>query len=538
MNIHQIQCYRPEKNPLSLAILIAISALLPQVSQGAAAPRGIIYYSPHTIGHAQKLLRKQFTLVAINRKTLKRKLPPKTCGVIVGAKDLADPEIAAFVRKVYQSGLTTGVVTPAPDDAEDLRAAAGRDFPVSLDQSNSGAPLVAIREDNAQACCERHVFKTNILSSRDLAQYGNRTGNRRADERELKWLKEVFREVSRSPVSQTSPERLIATPQATTDDITQLANSTVTNQIQTNSWGSELQVTNSIYTARSFLQYLDYYFVSQWITAYNPKSSANQSNITYLLDRVSSSIINRLNAETTPGGYVVQFDPGTTLTATTYKNSVDQRVSTEIGWKKGFIATVSYSATITNSTTTTVPQTVIDYTGDIGEHSTRWSYSTNGEKTSKETTYQYPEDWIWSVPLDDLSPGQEWQTFSTEISSQSKYQDEYNDHYIFSDNSFTLNSTFPMPFQGKRLEAPVVQSVDAASAKAGDKIRVEGINFYQISSIMIGGNPVPESNYQVVAEDNVLELIVPADQPKGAGQSVVISTGIGISNTDVTITIY
>lgn len=501
---------QPRRPNLILCVISLSLWLSSEMVLGAGDPRGSVYVAPGALdsgypNHAVKLLRRRFKLRDIHNPTPITDFPSNTRGVVLTGKDLANPAIAKFVQNAYAAGLTVALVDANDEEAERLRVLVGRDLPIFLsdDTTNSlTVAMVAIREDVAGNCCSnRRLHRTHIL--------GELT-SQRAERRAAQWLKAVFNKW---------PEAVRPIAESPSDDLVDLANSTLTDKIVSDQRGRVLQIVNTTWAARSFQSQVDYYYVQQWLTFRTPK-------FTYLLQGEKTT-----NSWVSPSGtpITVEFGPGTTENATTYSSGVNFNIGGVAGYNKGAIATVNGGVTISNSTSTTVPQTNIKYTGNPQYGTNEWEYLS--QKSKKETTYAYTQNWIWAIPLNVYSSNDPV-TFSTRAVGATECVCKIDPEIVLS-----LSSSVPQPFNHTQLGPPTVEGVDRSQAKPGSAITITGSNFYQINGVLLGGAPVNTANYEVVESDTKIKLIIPGSQPIGPSQSVVVNTQEGISNTNVTIDI-
>lgn len=514
---------RPQRHNFALGVISLSLWLGSGTVLGADNPRGVVYVAPRAQhfgypGHAVKLLRGSFRLKDIHNPTPITDFPSNARGVVLTAEDLANPAIAKFIQHAYAAGLTVAMVEADDENAEHLRVLVGRALPILLADETSNSPtvpLVAVREDVAENCCRTHrLHRTHILGERSFQGNFEMRNPILAERREAQWLKAVFTKW---------PEAPRPNAESPSNDLTELANSTLTDKVQSISNGTVLQLVNHTWAARSFLSDVDYYYVQQWLTLRNP-------NISFIpFDHLKSNNI-LLTPVVDP--VTIQFGPGNTERATTYSSGVNYSIGGVAGYNKGAIATVNAGMTISNSTTTTVQRTNITYEGNPQNGVTRWKYITaaNDNDTLANKTFAYTQNWIWAVPLGAYQ-SEESLVYSTYAEGQPSLL-FYRDSPVV---SIMLSSSVPQPFNHTTLAPPTVASVSKPTAKPGDVITVFGTNFYLINGVLIGGTQVPAANYEVVESNTKLKIVIPGNQPTGDNQSIVINTQEGLSNADVTI---
>ncbi|UZR28303.1 IPT/TIG domain-containing protein [Methylococcus mesophilus] len=505
--MNTFRCPNPSKMLQVCAAILAASTAMPAIASSIAPKEGIVYITPNVDEHVKNLLRERFKLISARKISPDSQFPEDTRGVVLGGKDLANRKIAHLAKNAYNAGLTVALTNATAKKAELLRTTVGREGPLALGtglEHSSSVPILAIREDGASACWQRRIQRTNVLQPRKGSDHNTLTGHKRADRLESEWLAGAFEKI---------------TAQANTSDLAYLMNSYLTTQLVTDSSGMALQVQNATQSIRSFIQGLDYYFVNQWVTVQKPEGQGD----------MDSTVTNYFGANEYPNAFVVKYDPGTTQIDTTYSASTSISGGGTVGWNRGLIATATTSYSWSSSTQTTVPPTIITYSGKPEDASTTWRYESNlsSEQEVGKITLNYPETWIWAVPFSDY--GEEQQEFS--------YLTRATGSSAGKTVELELTSTVPLPFPDTVLALPIVESASKESAKSGDAITITGKNFYQIESVVIGGNPLPSANYEVIESDTTLNLVIPSNQPTGANQSIVLKTSQGFSNTDVTITV-
>jgi len=524
-----MEILQPNRRHLAAFLFGSVLFFSPLCSHGAELSLGKIYVAPHAMGHIMKLLGRRFKVLPVSAKTAQRRqLQGNIGGVLLGSKDLKSPAIARLAKDAYAAGLTVAVVGSGSEEAEALRILVGRDLPIVLGEDITGkskVSLVAIREDAGSECCQIRHQRTHILKS----------AYKKADHRITDWLKQVFQSWPTSP-PETSPEGV-------QDDLTQMANSILTGTVLTDKEGGVVQVVNQTWAARSFASNLDFYYVQQWVTIANPHMEDKFAHVDKDVAKVSNAIIVPISLYTKP--LIVQYAPGTTENATTYSSGVEYTIGGTAGYNKADILSVAASMKISNSTSTTVSPTQIEYSGSPGTGIPEWKYTTKQKDQYLDgDTYIYTQNWIWAVPFDAYADGETSITYSTRLKGEretvwySYYEgNEYPHYELKTIAEGVLYTAVPFPFNDTELSAPSVISVDRNTAKPGDVITVTGTNLYLIESVVIGGNPLPAGNYEVVDSDTTIRMVIPANQEKGPNQSIVINTQEGFSNSNVVLSI-
>lgn len=500
-------------------VVLFISVIAVDHTYGADSVRGVVYIAPHVHGHVKKLLGKRHQLIPVQiNSTPNFQLVDTIHGVVLGGEDLNDPRIAQLAQTVYAMGLTVAMVDANAEQAEKLRLLVGRDYPILPEgdiTDSVNTPLVAIREEGSSNCCKALLRRTHVLNA----------AHKDADGRTANWLDAAF---------QKWPVAAPANPSGDVqNDLTQLANSVLTDMWVTNKEGTALQVLNQAWAARSFASNVDYYYILQTVDLANSKQGSPELNkdvtvtINQLLDPISIAPV------------IVQYAPGTTQNATTYTSGVSFTVGATAGYNAGNILTAAANVTISNSTSTTVAPTQIKYQGSPAAGMPVWKTATKDDHLNGKS-YRYVQNWIWAVPFDAYASGQtsiSYSTFMTESIFHEKAVSWGDTEELVQSLALALVSAVPLPFNQTQLAPPTVASISSSSVKPGDAITVTGTNFYLLNAVLIGGNPVPSSNYEVVNSDTTLRVIVPANQPVGQNQSIVINTDEGLSNSNIDLSV-
>jgi hypothetical protein len=290
-------------------------------------------------------------------------------------------------------------------------------------------------------------------------------------------------------------------------------------------WGY-IQVVNTVFSARSFTNHQDLYYIQQEVDFTNFESADKGTWAAAIGNYAPTSIggLNPLTLQPSP-----QSNPGTT----TLTNSVSNTISGSIGWNEsqGFNASVGFSVTVANTTSTTVPPIEIAYSGNPKIGSTQWVYTQPGSINNEQTTTLY-QQWIWVVPF-----AQEQN--SPDISFQTEAGLSYNSSGAPVPNvTLDMSTIIPLPFGSTfTLTKPNVTGVSPMTVQPGDLFTIEGTGLYPslIQNVFIGGQPVNMANV-VPISDTEIEILAP-NTPRNRPQSVVVRTNLGFSNNNVKIII-
>jgi hypothetical protein len=277
-------------------------------------------------GEAIRILSGTYTL-----RPLRAGAASPTHSVIVGPAELKNRHILRFLKRAYDAGATVGIARARPAAAMALRRAIGAP---ELGIPHSGplrAELVAFRQVQQGG---RTTFSASVLMPRDeipATPAALKAGNQAADQFICNYLVGDFSAPPTIPTPPTSGETI---------DLLKVADAYQTSIVRDDSKGHAIQVVNTMFSARSFTNRKDVYYVDQEIavqgSASEPSSSATSVNA--MLEPIKPPL-------------TLQPSPQSTLEATTITSEVSTSFSGSIGFTQGqgFNATLGASVTITNS---------------------------------------------------------------------------------------------------------------------------------------------------------------------------------------------
>lgn len=301
----------------------------------------------------------------------------------MGADELAREDVASFVRRAFDQGLTVAVSDADADAAEQLRLLVGRDVPVALDHP---VRLVALADDTSTG---RFTARTHLLEPRADGPAGDDDGAAG----EADFLRQVFTRLADGDLVTDDDG------DSPTDELTQLGASVMTHALKSDRHGNQLQVVNNIWAARSFDtdSAYDYHYVEQTMT----NLSGN--------DDVGIAVTTASNTLESPSSdpIVETTSPGTTQNATTYTSGISYGLSGNAGYQTGAgLLTASPSLSISKSTSTTVEPTNIENREDPATGVTEWKYTTDcGNNCLLDgKSYQSVQHYIWAVPFATTPP--------------------------------------------------------------------------------------------------------------------------------------
>lgn len=149
--------------------------------------------------------------------------------------------------------------------------------------------------------------------------------------------------------------------------------------IQTDYYGNQVQIVNSVWAARSFLNSADLYYVLQE-TDYHvvPNVTNLANNLPYVLTTWNNSVNSFITDPARPAT-LIQPSPETTMEATQDISSVSHTIGVDVGWNQteGLNASVSNSVTVVNEKVTTIPPINITNNANLENGNTQWLYNVN-----------------------------------------------------------------------------------------------------------------------------------------------------------------
>ena len=492
---------------------------------------GTIQVGPSASGQTVRILSTAYTL-----QPLSGNVCLSCIGVIVGPADLFVPSIIDQLRAAYEAGHAVGLTNATQASIGRLHDLLGHRGSVEPVPGGAGVDLVAFRK--AQRADGQFHFSSHIL----LPRAATADPLTERDKRRLKRVsKAVRRKVRRKLVRQRKlQQRTItdrndlkalsrifsATPVIPEpppggnpeQNLLQLADDYQSHAIASGFQGSQVQIVNTVWDVRSFLNSLDLYYILQEVDIEGP-ISAGASDA-----GASNSLVQPNAAPTT-----IQPSPQTTGQTTSITSGVSDSIGGSAGWNQmqGLNALVSGGLTISNSSTTTYPPIAVTNNGNLVTGETSWIYFLLG--INGRTQLTFVNQWIWEVPFTAYSAAQQNITFNSQA------------FLGILTNSVTanLNSVVPLPFGDVfALQQPAVTGVSPSSVGVGDEFTVTGTGFYPslVTAVLIGGTAVNPANITAVS-DTQINVIAPSFDFCELGCTVVVQTTQGTSNHNVTISI-
>ena len=516
----------------------------------SSASLGSIQVGPSASGEAVRILSTAYTLPKLSDACL-------TCfGVIVGPADLGTPWIVDRLKAAYEAGqavaLTNatqasiqqlhdllehhGSAQPVPGGAQvDLVAFRKSQRPDG--QFNFSSHILLPREAGSTALTKQEKRRLKRLSKavrrklRKLAKRQQQQQQDSADKNDIQALSRIF---SATPDVPEPPPG--SNPQ---QNLLQLAESYQSHVLHSDSYGNQVQLVNTVWAARSFLNSADLYYVLQE-TDYHVVPQIILGDIfTFNLQSWNNSVQSLLGG-ISGSPTLLQPSPQATMNATVDTSSVSHMIGGSAGWNQaqGLNASISGSVTISNSKTTMIPPINITNDANLATGQTTWTYDVNDIPQNAETIDLFSQ-WIWDVPFTAYGTGQEEIQFSSAANLAAVYAHQFINKNIPVNLAVNLVSKVPLPFgRTFALQPPVMISVSPTSVDEGTTFTINGTGFYPslVTAVLIGGTQVNPANITSVS-DTQINVVAPAFDFCELGCTVVVQTTQGTSNDNVTISI-
>lgn len=468
---------------------------------------GDLYVGRSAAGDGRRILGLAYTLRPL---PLGADAPPGP--MALGASDLSDPRVADLARRSYEAGHTISLTDGTAEDAAALHALLGHEGGIDWDPGVPRMDLISVRmsirpDGGTNLATELVAPREEIPLPPGLAL----PGRTRADRATVEELSQTFASTPILPVQAPGDG-------GASNNLINLATSYQSRSLKTDTTGDSVQVTNNVWSARSFLNRVDLYYVLQEFDmgfgGYFPLKSWEGGVVSFQRPKGTS---------------IIQDSPQSNQQATTETASVSYTAGGSLGWNQtqGVNASISGSVTITNSKTTTIPPVQIRNETDFANANAAWEYVVNQLSVQPEGLTFF-DSWIWEVPFDSYG-------------SLDTLPYSVNGNAIFNDsNNLVLpqiNVFLPFPF-GKvfSLQPPVITGLDPDYVELGKSFTIRGSGFYPslVTDVLIGGSSVGADNYTTVS-DTEITVIAPFYAPD---DTVLVKTTEGTSNEDFAITIY
>jgi hypothetical protein len=474
----------------------------------AARSLGVIQVGPSVSGSALKSLSGIYTPIS---------LQPRIAGpVVIGAADLGGAAVGAMVKRDYHGGQTIGLANATPRAAASLARMLGYPGPVNFPDGVRRAEMVAFGKIDQGG---QTTFSTSILpptvhvsvapADRKLGQQEDARGVRA-------FLQGVF-----SPTPAVAAQANLG---GDSQDLLAISNAYVQTSYYHDDSGTQLQLTTTINSVRSFDNKTDYYYVLQEVIA-----KAGPSSL------ASVYLTNSAQLQNPQGPYPVIIQPGP------QSNPQATTVSSEVGWSisgtfglstsEGLNASLTAGVNVSNSLSTQVPPISILNQADPASGSTAWIYTFNSPPADNSSTI-FADQWIWAVPWSYY----EFDAYKNSFSFGSLVG------YSFPTSPGDLvgqqfTDTVPVPFgQTLELDPPLITAINPKTVTGGSIFTINGANFFPslVQGVLIGGNALDPANFTVKSNQQI-QAVAP-DTP-GQALTVIVKSAKGYSNTNFAITV-
>jgi RTX calcium-binding nonapeptide repeat (4 copies) len=426
--------------------------------------------------------------------------------IILGADDLQDEQLGSLLQASRTAGQSVVLTNATEADSEQLRLMLGHPNSTKLSKDKEDRQEEGVEGETSSM----FFFRTAPRAETNGSDY--RAG--------------IFKNVPNS-LDDVTIERLSQVYSATallsedpgdssSSDLTKLADSYTNSSVNQGANGDTIQVVDTVYGARSFLNQEDFFYVLQEVD-YQNGAEANS-----VVDTTTSYIYpNSAN----PTG-VLQPSPGSTSCQHSTTSSLSYTISGSVGWNQtqGVNASVGGSVTVTHSSTITCPNTLITDMTNPSTGQTQWTYQISNPPAGNLATFI--NQWIWEVPFGDYQPTQESLVYNSNAVQQ------YN---VALTTDF--QAMIPLPFgDTKTLQQPQVLNTNPTCVNAGNTFTIQGTGLYPalVSSVLIGGQTLPTSAYTATSDTSITAV---APELSGDELAVVVQTAEGESNSNVTMEI-
>jgi hypothetical protein len=432
--------------------------------------------------------------------------------IIVGAVDLSNARLHPLLREAYEAGQAVALTDATPADAARLQSLLGHPSTVDATTDAAAAALIYVRK--APRPGGRFDYRTGTFASPPMPVTPAQQDD--ADERTTELLSQVFSTTAIVPqLPEDSPE----------NNLINLADSVSQHIIgPKDSYGNQLQITNRVYSVRSFGQKSDLYYVNQELDVYS-----------FGDDDTIVGVATSVNNLSPWGDSLIKTSPDSTQCTTSTTSGVSESIGGSAGWnqQQGFNAVLTGGVTISDSQTVTCPAIIIENQSNL-TNTSQWEYDWTPLLGTRQTFYN---KWIWVS---------EWSSYGSTQAVITIYSDAQSNYATLKCDfgtepcpsvSASMNMNVPFPFGTTfALQQPVVLSVSSTCVNAGDKFTITGTGLYPslVTGVVIGGTPV-DSRLLTFVNDKAITVIAP-DQ-SGDSLPVVVQTTQGSSNDNVTIEI-
>jgi hypothetical protein len=447
-------------------------------------------------------------------------------GIVVGPADLFTASIIDQLRAAYEAGQGVALTNATQASIERLHDLLEHRGSAQAPPDVASADLVAFRKAfraDGQLHSSSHVLLPRTTAAGTMGVLTTKDKDRQqrqriADANDVKALQRIF---SATAVVPSEP------PGDDQQNLVNLAESYVSHGIQSDTNGDQVQLVNTVWAARSFLNSSDFYYINQ-----EADYSVNVGSGT--LNSWSNQAITNIPYQ---GVTLFRPSPETTMEATQVTSGVSTSIGTSVGFNitGGVNASVTETTTISHSDSTTVPAMDITNDADFTTGNTDWVYVVNDLNAAG--AIDLFNNWIWEVPFTSYpsSGGGVGQLSLNYTASLTATISDVGQVNVF----LQFPSSIPWPFGTTfQIQPPVITGVSPSCVDSGESFTIDGTGLYPslVQAVLINGTAVDSSAITTVS-DTKTNVIAPDTIECHLGCPVAVQTNEGTSNTNFTIEI-
>jgi hypothetical protein len=471
-------------------------------------PLGTIGASDSAAGGALDLLRQDYLVVPIE-KTAAGVFPSH---LVIGPRDLADPDVIALLRRAYRVGKTVAIVGASEDQARRFHRLLRPGEQANCQPAKGQAEIELYG-------LQRSRYRTPPQNS----SYCLVNLDPQAEAADRRWLRERF---GPTPPQPAAGEASTTDDENPTEFLTNLATATHCS-FKGDATGLPAEVDLYTYAMRDFTDTgcssckdpgADYYLV--------------QDNTTFTFADTDNDLSPygiatgwsphgeppfATSGPLTAGLLGLEFaDPATTTTyESSYTNSSSTTVSESVGWNgvQGPNVSASESVTTSQSMMYSVPPTTILNEADLANAALWWEFTPQSAPAGAD--FSLAPTWTWYVPQDAYPDG----GTSGEIGFYVVDGFIYAAYPPLCDYGGICNSLsgipptcyVPYPFSAWTVNPPQLSSLEPAStAVSGGEFTIIGQYLYpgSVTAVLVGGQAIPLSTNVDLVNDTTIDVTV------------------------------
>lgn len=459
-------------------------------------PMGTLRYAPGTDSKVLSLLGQIYNLEPMSASPSSAQEKPDP--IILGPSDLGDEQLLKQMQQDIAAEQSVIETDATEAQLEQLRLLLKLPAPASETNSIQSA-LAFFRRDHRPG----------------TKAYDNRVGYfaslpQQLDEWTIQLLSQVFSATAIVPKAPSNSAE---------NDLQDLAETYTSSFTSMNYNGYVVQIVNSVWAVRSFMNDSDFYYALQAVDYRLP--SVGYIWYGYALNNITSP------ASTTPPPVLIGTSPASTECIESTTSETNWGIGGSAGWQQGagLNAILTGGVGVSNSTDIICPRIQISNASNPGTQQADWVVA--GPSSRDLRFYTFYNQWIWKVPFASYK-GENYLTF------RSLALQDWNQSYI----EIVYYPSIPVPFgQTFELQKPVLLSADRECVMPGRVFGINGTGLYPslVSNVLVGGTELSSGQYEAV-RDTLLEVVAP-NQARPDPQPVVVQTGEGFSNDNVSILI-